>query len=125
MRRAGFEPGIPAIKRPQTYALGSAATEIGDILYALSYSQGIDWEWKVGGSNSELCPLECFGVRNVVPSRSTTRNLFYLCSWSENRCQQRDSLRTEPGSIPGSGRAFSFTITSTLTARRSGVGYCK
>jgi hypothetical protein len=29
MLRAGFEPAIPAIKRPQTYALDRAATGIG------------------------------------------------------------------------------------------------
>jgi hypothetical protein len=31
MLRAGFEPAIPAIKRPQTYALDSAATGIGGL----------------------------------------------------------------------------------------------
>jgi hypothetical protein len=29
MPRAGFEPAIPATKRPQTYALNSAETGIG------------------------------------------------------------------------------------------------
>jgi hypothetical protein len=29
MLRAGFEPAIPATKRPQTYALDGAATTIG------------------------------------------------------------------------------------------------
>jgi hypothetical protein len=29
MPRAGFEPAIPATKRPQTYALDRAATGIG------------------------------------------------------------------------------------------------
>jgi hypothetical protein len=29
MAREGFEPAIPAIKRPQTYALDRAATGIG------------------------------------------------------------------------------------------------
>jgi hypothetical protein len=29
MSSAEFEPAIPATKRPQTYALGSAATGIG------------------------------------------------------------------------------------------------
>jgi hypothetical protein len=29
MSSAGFEPMIPATKRPQTYALGGAATGIG------------------------------------------------------------------------------------------------
>jgi hypothetical protein len=29
MPRAGFEPAIPATKRPQTYALDRAVTEIG------------------------------------------------------------------------------------------------
>jgi hypothetical protein len=32
MPSAGFESAIPRIKRPQTYALDQAATEIGDIL---------------------------------------------------------------------------------------------
>jgi hypothetical protein len=31
MPRAGFEPVTPATKRPQTYALDRAATEIGKI----------------------------------------------------------------------------------------------
>jgi hypothetical protein len=31
MPRVGFEPAIPATKRPQTYALDRAATEIGEI----------------------------------------------------------------------------------------------
>jgi hypothetical protein len=36
MPRAGFEPAIPATKRPQTYTLDHAATGIGiSILYTL------------------------------------------------------------------------------------------
>jgi hypothetical protein len=33
MPRAGFEPATPATKRPQTYALESAATGIGEYTY--------------------------------------------------------------------------------------------
>jgi hypothetical protein len=35
MPLAGFEPAIPANKRPQTYALDRAATEIGMIIINL------------------------------------------------------------------------------------------
>jgi hypothetical protein len=33
MRSEGFEPAIPATKRPQTYALDRAATVIGNRVY--------------------------------------------------------------------------------------------
>jgi hypothetical protein len=36
MTRAGFEPAISATKRPQTYALHRAVTEIGLFLYSLT-----------------------------------------------------------------------------------------
>jgi hypothetical protein len=36
MPSAGFEPVTPATKRPQTYALDRAATEVGELL--------LDWE---------------------------------------------------------------------------------
>jgi hypothetical protein len=37
MPSAGFEPAIPATKRPQTYALDSAATGIG--AFSTSYHE--------------------------------------------------------------------------------------
>jgi hypothetical protein len=36
MPQAGFEPAIPATKRPQTYALDRTATGIGDSLTSIS-----------------------------------------------------------------------------------------
>jgi hypothetical protein len=42
MTQAGFEPAIPAAKRPQTYALGLAVTEIGQSdEYASSISRNV------------------------------------------------------------------------------------
>jgi hypothetical protein len=38
MPPAGFETTIPASERPQTYALGRAATGIGILLYNVLYS---------------------------------------------------------------------------------------
>ena len=32
MPKKGFEPAIPAIDRPQTHALGRAATGMGDVI---------------------------------------------------------------------------------------------
>jgi hypothetical protein len=40
MSQEGFEPAIPATKRPQTYALGRAATGIGMWNICLSYKAG-------------------------------------------------------------------------------------
>jgi hypothetical protein len=40
MPRAGFEPAIPATKRPRTYDLDGAATGIGSVMFycTLSYT---------------------------------------------------------------------------------------
>jgi len=70
----GFEPTIPASKRPQTHALDRAATGVGHVnvndliflcnsLYSPSYwqLQQIGSEWTVRCNDLVLCKSECFG----------------------------------------------------------------
>jgi hypothetical protein len=43
--RAGFEPAIPASKRPQTHALDGAATGIGIVIYMITFIWHCNFAW--------------------------------------------------------------------------------
>jgi hypothetical protein len=53
MPSAGFEPATPTTKRPQTYTLDRAATEVGIFTIYCSYINKINTISKVG-SNGKI-----------------------------------------------------------------------
>jgi hypothetical protein len=73
MPLVGFEPEIPATKRPQTYSLDSAATGIGTLLTMLSFiyswfKQTIQFEWLTLLRRIREVPVSNLGSETGYPN---------------------------------------------------------